>query len=212
MVKWYDPGQLIKTAQQVIVSTLFGRYSDPRLVESVAINTAGDCYDYTKDENGREREEIWIDYVSDTGDGWNSTYAVAYWVTRPILAVSAPENGASRFQTRPGAILVFGGDEGYPAGPVHWFRFNTTVSVATQAASGGWRVGERLTVSEPDSGSGPGSSPAGRGSRPRSNTELFRVKTSREMVAHRNGCAAWIRHRRSPSRVFQTSSRPNGAR
>ncbi|HYR21503.1 MAG TPA: metallophosphoesterase [Chthoniobacterales bacterium] len=113
MVRWYDPGQLITTAQQVAVSTLFGRYSDPRLVESFA---AADLkvYDYRHDENGKERDEIWIDYVSDTGDGWDSTYAVAYYATEPTLSFRNQKQGGDPIKTRPGHILIFGGDEVYP--------------------------------------------------------------------------------------------------
>jgi hypothetical protein len=113
MVRWYDPGQLIKTAQQVAISTVFGRYSDPRLVESLSAADA-EIYDYRHDEEVREREQIWLDYVSDTGDGWNSTYAVAYYATEPILSFPAEKGGKTPIETHRGQILIFGGDEVYP--------------------------------------------------------------------------------------------------
>src|SRR3954466_4784829 len=88
MVGWYDPRQLTRTSIQVAISTIFGRHSDRRLVEALAAGRRPEIYDYTyhyKDD-GRalceidkthRREEIWIDYVADLGEGWNSTYAIA---------------------------------------------------------------------------------------------------------------------------------------
>ncbi len=113
MVGWYDPLQLLQTAQQVAVSSIFGQYSDHRLVEVLAVHKKPvDYHDYTKEEDGREREEIWIDYVSDTGDGWDSTYAIAYYASQPSLSVT--ETDGQAYHTRPGSILILGGDEVYP--------------------------------------------------------------------------------------------------
>jgi hypothetical protein len=73
-----------------------------------------------------EPKEIWIDYVSDLGDGFNSTYAVAYSLTQDALHVPGVEEPLKR-----GQILIFGGDEVYPTAdrkeykerlvnPYHW--------------------------------------------------------------------------------------------
>ncbi len=45
------------------------------------------------------------------GDGWNSTYAVAYWITRPVLELEAE---GRTHATRRGDVLLFGGDQVYP--------------------------------------------------------------------------------------------------
>src|SRR5207253_2712653 len=75
---------------------------------------------YERDSEGRyvldcakPRDEIWFDYVADTGDGWNSTYAIAYHLTQPSLDLNAhaPEDG----KTKRGEILIFGGDQVYPS-------------------------------------------------------------------------------------------------
>ena len=55
--------------------------------------------------------ELWLDYVADLGDGWNSTYTVAR-----LLATEALEldwDGETH-RTERGRILVFGGDAVYP--------------------------------------------------------------------------------------------------
>jgi hypothetical protein len=112
MVGWFDPGPLVTTAFDVLVSTLFGRHSDYRLLEALATADQEAFFDYTLDESGQPRDGLWLDYVADTGDGWNSTYAVAYWLTRPSLPAT-DEHGRSS-ETRPGRLLVFGGDQVYP--------------------------------------------------------------------------------------------------
>jgi hypothetical protein len=97
MVGWFDPGQLALTGSRVLVSTFFAAHADNRLIESITWGEGRD-YDYSA------LEEMWLDYTADTGDGFDSTFAVAYWMTRPEL-----------HGTRRGSVLVFGGDEVYPA-------------------------------------------------------------------------------------------------
>ncbi len=135
MVGWYDPGQLARTALEVIVSTQFGRKADRRL-ESFGSTAQEDPFDYTVDENGVPREELWIDYVADLGDGWDSTYTVAYHVAQKSLVVSEPSskeeekeqekkaparvstnatpNATNQHELRRADVLVFGGDQVYP--------------------------------------------------------------------------------------------------
>jgi hypothetical protein len=111
MVGWFDPRQLFTTGIQVVVSTLFGRHSDARLLEALAAAGDEDCFDYTR-QGALPREELWIDYVADAGDGWDSTYAVAYWLTRPELLAECA--AGERVATRRGELLILGGDQVYP--------------------------------------------------------------------------------------------------
>src|SRR5713101_6795438 len=90
MVGWYDPGQLVRTALKVLASTIFGEHSDYRILESLSASS-NKIYDYTTDDQGKLRNEIWIDYLADTGDGWNSTYAVAYAVGQSQLKLKKPD-------------------------------------------------------------------------------------------------------------------------
>ena len=62
----------------------------------------------------RPRSETWIDYIADTGDGWNSTYAVAFYASQPVLELHRKGSGAN-FRTERGEVFIFGGDEVYPA-------------------------------------------------------------------------------------------------
>lgn len=116
MVRWYDPLQLLHTARQVFLSTLFTEFSDHRLIQAIS-SGKGNWYDYSVDETKRLRDEVWFDYVADTGDGWHSTYAVAYWLSQPRLGVGFADSNERqniRRETKRGDFLVFGGDEVYP--------------------------------------------------------------------------------------------------
>jgi Calcineurin-like phosphoesterase len=110
MVGWYDPGQLARTAVEVLVSTMFGRHADHRVLEALGRHNF-DPHDYSQHEDGRPRGSIWVDYVGDVGDGWNSTYAVAYALAQPTLALTS---GGEAIQAPRGDVLVFGGDQVYP--------------------------------------------------------------------------------------------------
>ena len=104
MVGWFDPKQLVRTGVGVVISAIFARNSDRRVLDALS-HPGFDACDYST------RDELWLDYVADTGDGWNSTYAVAHALAQPELGVDV--EGAHR-TTKRGDALVFGGDAVYP--------------------------------------------------------------------------------------------------
>ena len=115
MVGWYDPLQLLQTAKEVVVSAIFGKHADGRLVQALHPDKIIH-YDYSKfvseqgirPESKRNSDEFWFDYVSDVGDGWNSTYAVAHALAQNYLKI----DGKALLR---GELLIMGGDEVYPA-------------------------------------------------------------------------------------------------
>lgn len=122
MVGWFDPAQLLVTGAKTLAALVVGQRADPRIVQALATRET-EIFDYTVHyADGPTgpcpvpelpREEIWIDYVCDTGDGWNPVYAVAYAAAQPVLALADPAGG--RHPTPRGDVLVFGGDQVYPA-------------------------------------------------------------------------------------------------
>ena len=104
MVGWYDPGQLINTGLQVIISQIFGSRADYRLIES--FSGTEKIHDFS------QGQECWFDYIADLGDGWNSTYAMASLVGAEQLNVRSPDG--QQVTTPRGALLIMGGDEVYP--------------------------------------------------------------------------------------------------
>lgn len=101
-VAWLSPRQLARTGWEVAQSSLFARFADKRDVEA------------STPEHGYDLSEDWpddapyvFDYVADTGDGFDPTFAVAAaladGVTDPAVAAQ---------------LLVFGGDLVYPVASV----------------------------------------------------------------------------------------------
>ena len=102
MVRWLDPHQLLDTSTRVLASGFLTSYTDSRELQ---VNMTGDVYDRSGPD------ELWLDYVADLGDGWNSTYTVARLLAQQELDLSS---GNERHQTQRGSILVMGGDQVYP--------------------------------------------------------------------------------------------------
>jgi hypothetical protein len=122
MVSWLDPIILAKTGMRAAISGAIGKQADRRLLDALAAPDVNPS-DFSVDSAGQPRQELWFDYVSDLGDGWDSTYAVAQLVARPKLTVQ-DETGAS-YDTRGGELLVFGGDEVYPTASVKAYEERT---------------------------------------------------------------------------------------
>jgi hypothetical protein len=121
MVGWFDPDQLVRTGVDVIISAIFARNSDRRVLDALS-HPVADPADYSS------RAELWLDYVADTGDGWNSTYAVAHALAQPQLDVVV--DGARR-TTRRGDLLVFGGDAVYPVASREAYQHRLTAAYRT---------------------------------------------------------------------------------
>jgi len=102
MVRWLDPHQLLDTAVRVLISGIFSSYADNRELQALEPAEVPDrC----------ARSDLWLDYVADLGDGWNSTYTIARLLATEELKVEW--DGEARTTER-GRILVMGGDAVYP--------------------------------------------------------------------------------------------------
>jgi hypothetical protein len=109
MVNWYDTKQLAATGLRSVISGQFGHYADKRELQA-ALRPHVEAIDF-----GNE-SEIWIDYVSDTGDGFNSTFSIAKLVSEQKLKLALKNDFTieSRVETQAGKIIIFGGDQVYP--------------------------------------------------------------------------------------------------
>lgn len=115
MVHWFSPIVLLKTAKKVMDSTLFGQYADRRLVHAALdspINEKTLIKESCGGEEGicgqKDQSEIWVDYVADLGDGFDSTYAIAYLIGQKNLQINdGPELPRAD-------CLIMGGDQVYP--------------------------------------------------------------------------------------------------
>lgn len=118
MTEWFNPLLLLKLLKPVIVSELFGQYADRRLMVAALDQVPKPASSQPSEHVTRAQElrkkikphadgSVWLDYVSDLGDGFDPTYAVAHALAQPKLKVGGNELPR-------GDVLVMGGDEVYP--------------------------------------------------------------------------------------------------
>lgn len=132
MTGWYDPSRLLSIGIRVGSSTVFGRMFDRReLIASLDPFANKETFekDFAANFSFDAKDDFWLDYCADTGDGWNSTYAVARLLARAELMVLPAEPGpdGEPANTPPhklprAKVLVFGGDEVYPTPSAEDYR------------------------------------------------------------------------------------------
>src|SRR5260370_14762681 len=122
MTSWFRPTLLAKLLWRVVVS---GQYADRRLIVAALdpvskeefLSRARQFYPETPFPNESDRPPttfvpdedgaVWIDFVADLGDGFDSTFAIASLLGRNELEVGD-------LKLPRGQLLVMGGDEVYP--------------------------------------------------------------------------------------------------
>ncbi len=127
MVDWFDPNLLVRIGIRDMISGTIGQYADQRLMQAASDHVASEAdlvarYDYSNlngsdpikrlvpDANGA----IWVDYISDLGDGFEATYAMAYLMAPDVLKVAGVSEGDAPLDLKAGEILIMGGDQAYP--------------------------------------------------------------------------------------------------
>jgi hypothetical protein len=111
MVRWYSFGNLVRFLQSYLSGVKHG-HPDHREALAAADTPADPGWMPYVDLAPREEDEgeSWVDFMSDTGDGYDAVHAVAYVSEAPQLAglrgVSAPLPRAQ--------ALLLGGDTAYP--------------------------------------------------------------------------------------------------
>jgi hypothetical protein len=97
-VRWLGPVLLAATGARVALAQQFGAYLDKRELQ----------YPFPKRVNDHSLgEDLWFDFVADTGDGFDATHSVAYLLAQPELPIG------DAVLPR-GEALVLGGDQGLP--------------------------------------------------------------------------------------------------
>jgi len=122
MTDWFSLSVLLATGVRDLLSQIFAAYADRRATIA-ALRTA---------ETYRElanHQDLWFDYVADVGDGWNSTYSVAWCLAQPSLDISVTNENTGLAR---GELLLMGGDEVYPYASAD--NYSTRLERAYQAA------------------------------------------------------------------------------
>nr|CAD1820546.1 unnamed protein product [Ananas comosus var. bracteatus] len=151
MVPWYSgtSTDLFKTVFDLMVSvTLFVGRFDMRMMQA-AMNKVPDesknsdlLYDHLQN-----RDELWFDFIADTGDGGNSTYAVARLLAQRSLQIKI---GDSVQKLPRGDLLLIGGDLAYPNPSTFTYerRFFCPFEYAFQPPP--WYKAEHIAVDKPE--------------------------------------------------------------
>lgn len=111
MVNWLGPLGLAITGLESAMSSIFGSYADKREVQG-AFALSQLYFDYSREEG-----DFVVDYVADLGDGFDSTYAVALTLARPVIRPAGCGEDLPR-----GRLLVMGGDQVYPTAKLEQYR------------------------------------------------------------------------------------------
>lgn len=138
MTPWYNPLSLPRIALRVAISAVFGSFADRREQIAAAkpiIAEPLSSHDYSQANQG---DGFWLDFVADTGDGWDSTYAVSRLINEKELTLTGEKIPR-------GGLLLMGGDQVYPTASVQayeerllapWNKACTDAGHANPEASG----------------------------------------------------------------------------
>ncbi|QIK67295.1 hypothetical protein G7072_13890 [Nocardioides sp. HDW12B] len=102
--RWLDLHELVRTGLKVHDAEQYGRFTAAR--QAAMGYKSGSWYDFAP--LGVRAEPFVVDFLADTGDGFDATYAMARCLTSACL----PE--ASKDRGRHANLLMLGGDEVYP--------------------------------------------------------------------------------------------------
>jgi len=143
MVRWYSPAHLVSTGWRSVVSEIFGQYADQRIMQATIdgfapeiMKTVVGRYNYSDLRQLGDGNAVWVDYVADLGDGFDSTYAIASLISAPQLDVA----GAGTLPA--GKLLIMGGDQVYPFPTRQAYRERFAMPYSTAlppAPDGSWR-------------------------------------------------------------------------
>jgi hypothetical protein len=147
--RWLEPKLLVLIAVQVALSTKFAEFFDRRdahahLPETTThpdadhdrgpvadrpVDGAAPAGRWSLTEGARGfdftgADDLWLDYIADSGDGFDATTTIASVAARDLLNLPDPAvDGSTRVhETRAGAVLVLGGDQAYPFATMEEYR------------------------------------------------------------------------------------------
>lgn len=149
MVPWYSgtSADLFKTVFDLLVSvTVFlGRF-DMRMMQA-AISKDGGKQDDLLYDHLSEKDDLWFDFMADTGDGGNSSYSVARLLAQPSIRITRDDS----VLTLPrGNLLLIGGDLAYPNPSAFTYerRFFRPFEYALQPPL--WYKPEQVAINKPE--------------------------------------------------------------
>ncbi|KAL7207855.1 hypothetical protein ACSBR1_029745 [Camellia fascicularis] len=151
MVPWYSgtSADLFKTVFDLLVSvTVFVGRFDMRMMQAAMsrVQDGPQNTDLLHDQFS-EKDDMWFDFIADTGDGGNSSYTVAKLLAQPTIQL---HSGDKVLDLPRGNLLLIGGDLAYPNPSAFSYekRFFCPFEYALQPPS--WYKEEHVAVTKPE--------------------------------------------------------------
>ncbi|PON49568.1 Calcineurin-like phosphoesterase domain, apaH type [Trema orientale] len=151
MVPWYSgtSADLFKTVFDLLVSvTVFVGRFDMRMMQAAMskVNDGAQQGDLLYNQFS-EKDDLWFDFMADTGDGGNSSYSVARLLAQPSIHLN---RGDSVLNLPRGDLLLIGGDLAYPNPSAFTYerRLFCPFEYALQPPS--WYKEEHIAVNKPE--------------------------------------------------------------
>ncbi|PSS19760.1 Palmitoyltransferase [Actinidia chinensis var. chinensis] len=150
MVPWYSgtSADLFKTVFDLLVSvTVFVGRFDMRMMQAAMRRVQDAQQDDLLYDHFSEKDEMWFDFLADTGDGGNSSYTVARLVAQHSIRL----HSANEVLNLPrGDLLLIGGDLAYPNPSAFTYakRFFRPFEYALQPPP--WYKEEHVAVNKPE--------------------------------------------------------------
>jgi hypothetical protein len=117
MVDWFSPVELGRTGIRALLAEVFGSYADKRELQAALHQSTDTPFTTPCARRVPECTEMWLDYVADVGDGFNTTFSVAWLLSRDELEVEGVSQPTPRAD-----VLVLGGDQVYPSATRDTYR------------------------------------------------------------------------------------------
>ena len=115
-VQWFGLKTLYTSAKEDSAATQFARLADARQSQA-AVSPA-----YVFDLSGAAEGAFLMDYVADTGDGYDATFAIARSTDGSINPDNGDDVDASGAPSDRAHLVMLGGDEVYPVASVKEYK------------------------------------------------------------------------------------------
>ncbi|KAK4274712.1 hypothetical protein QN277_017898 [Acacia crassicarpa] len=151
MVPWYSgtSADLFKTVFDLLVSVavFVGRFDMRMMQAAMSRVDNGDQQGDLLYDHFSEKDDFWFDFVADTGDGGNSSFAVARLLAQPFICTRKGDS----VQTLPrGDLLLIGGDLAYPNPSAFTYERRLFIPFEYALQPPPWYKPEQIAVNKPE--------------------------------------------------------------
>ncbi|WVY91769.1 hypothetical protein V8G54_037283 [Vigna mungo] len=211
MVPWYSgtSADLFKTVFDLLVSvTVFVGRFDMRMMQAAMSRVSdGNQHDDLLYDHFSEKEDFWFDFMADTGDGGNSSYAVARLLAKPFIRTLKDD---AELTLPRGDLLLIGGDLAYPNPSAFTYERRLFVPFEYALQPPPWYKAEQIAVNKPEV---PYGAPLKQYNGPQcfvipGNHDWFDgLQTFMRYICHRNWLGGWLMPQRKSYFALQLPKR-----